>query len=167
MLSADRMCLCGMLAAEYQTLPEPLQQAVCASSTSNTTWLRGVLEQGREDGSLAVSGTAEDTAPMVLGALEGAMLITRLDGDVARFTATAERLLAGLVAAQDPACPGPRHSVTPIESIRGPAIHLPPRGHPPPRPARSGPDIRRPPRPEGCGGRRCLNQTCTRRDSNP
>ena len=45
----------------------------------------------------------EDTAPMVLGALEGAMLITRLDGDVARFTATTERLLAGLAAAHVPA----------------------------------------------------------------
>jgi TetR/AcrR family transcriptional repressor of nem operon len=33
---------------------------------------------------------------MVLGALEGALLITRLDGDVARFTATVDQLLSGL-----------------------------------------------------------------------
>jgi TetR/AcrR family transcriptional repressor of nem operon len=45
------------------------------------------------------TGTAEDTAGMVLGGLEGAMLITRLDGEAARFTATAERLLAGLTTA--------------------------------------------------------------------
>jgi TetR/AcrR family transcriptional repressor of nem operon len=32
----------------------------------------------------------------VLGGLEGSMLITRLDGDVARFTATANQLLSGL-----------------------------------------------------------------------
>src|SRR3954469_17210192 len=96
-LSADRMCLCGMLAAEHRTLPDPLQQAVCDFFTANTTWLRRVLEEGCSDGSLRCPGTAEATASMVLGTLEGAMLITRLDGDVARFTTTAEQLLAGLV----------------------------------------------------------------------
>jgi TetR/AcrR family transcriptional repressor of nem operon len=96
-LSADRMCLCGMLAAEHRTLPDPLQRAVLAFFASNTTWLRKVLEEGCADGSLRCPGTSEDTASMVLGALEGAMLIARLDGDVARFTATANQLLAGLL----------------------------------------------------------------------
>jgi TetR/AcrR family transcriptional regulator, transcriptional repressor for nem operon len=102
-LRADRMCLCGMLAAEHRTLPDPLQQAVCAFFKSNTAWLTAVLEQGRADGSLTVTGTAEDTAAVVLGALDGAMLITRLDGDVAGFNATTERLLAGLTPAPAPA----------------------------------------------------------------
>jgi TetR/AcrR family transcriptional repressor of nem operon len=95
-VSDNRMCLCGMLAAEHRTLPEPLQQAVCAFFTSNTAWLTGVLEQGRANGSLTFPGTAEDTAAMLLGGLEGSMLITRLDGDVARFRSAAARLLAGL-----------------------------------------------------------------------
>jgi TetR/AcrR family transcriptional repressor of nem operon len=96
-LSADRMCLCGMLAAEHATLPELLQQAVCDFFAANTTWLRAVLEEGCADGSLRCPGTPDATASMVLGTLEGAMLITRLDGDVARFTATADQLLSGLV----------------------------------------------------------------------
>ncbi len=96
-LSADRMCLCGMLAAESRTLPDPLQRAVLAFFASNTTWLRKVLEEGCADGSLRCPGTSEDTASMVLGALEGAMLIARLDGDVVRFTATTRQLLAGLL----------------------------------------------------------------------
>jgi TetR/AcrR family transcriptional repressor of nem operon len=95
-VSDSRMCLCGMLAAEHRTLPEPLQQAVCAFFASNTAWLAGVLKEGRADGSLDFSGTPEDTAAMVLGGLEGSMLITRLDGDVARFQSAAARLLAGL-----------------------------------------------------------------------
>jgi TetR/AcrR family transcriptional repressor of nem operon len=102
-LSADRMCLCGMLAAEHRTLPDPLQQAVCAFFASNTAWLRKVLEEGRADGSLTVAGSSEDTAAVILGALEGAMLITRLDGDVTRFTATANQLLAGLTSFPAPA----------------------------------------------------------------
>jgi TetR/AcrR family transcriptional repressor of nem operon len=102
-LSADRMCLCGMLAAEHRTLPDPLQQAVCDFFSSNTAWLRKVLEEGCADGSLRCPGTSEDSASMVLGALEGGMLIARLDGDVARFTATANHLLAGLATAPSPA----------------------------------------------------------------
>jgi TetR/AcrR family transcriptional repressor of nem operon len=98
-LSADRMCLCGMLAAEHRTLPHSLQRAVCAFFKSNTAWLARVLDEGRADGSLAFAGPAEDTAAVVLGALEGALLITRLDGEVARFTATANQLLAGLAPA--------------------------------------------------------------------
>jgi TetR/AcrR family transcriptional repressor of nem operon len=92
-LSRDRMCLCGMLAAEYRTLPEPLQASVSAFFDTNTGWLRGVLEQGSAEGSLRLLGSPDDVAAMVLGGLEGAMLITRLDGDVARFRATADQLL--------------------------------------------------------------------------
>ena len=95
-LNADRMCLCGMLAAEHRTLPEALQQAVCDFFAANTAWLRKVLEEGCNDGSLHCPGTAAATATMVLGTLEGAMLITRLDGDVARFVATTGQLLNGL-----------------------------------------------------------------------
>jgi TetR/AcrR family transcriptional repressor of nem operon len=97
-LSADRMCLCGMLAAEHRTLPDPLQQAVCDFFASNTSWLRAVLEQGLADDSLRFGGTVEDTAAMILGGLEGAMLVTRLDGDVVRFTAATTSLLATITA---------------------------------------------------------------------
>jgi TetR/AcrR family transcriptional repressor of nem operon len=96
-LSADRMCLCGMLAAEHRTLPDPLQQAVCDFFSSNTAWLRKVLDEGCADGTLRCPGTSQDSASMVLGALEGGMLIARLDGDVARFTAAANQVLAGLM----------------------------------------------------------------------
>jgi TetR/AcrR family transcriptional regulator, transcriptional repressor for nem operon len=98
-LSRDRMCLCGMLAAEYRTLPEPLQASVSAFFDTNTEWLRGVLEQGGTEGSLRLLGSPDDVAAMVLGGLEGALLITRLDGDVGRFTAAADRLLGGLLPA--------------------------------------------------------------------
>jgi TetR/AcrR family transcriptional regulator, transcriptional repressor for nem operon len=98
-LSADRMCLCGMLAAEHRTLPDALQQAVCDFFAVNTAWLRTVLEEGCADGSLRCPGTAEEAASMLLGSLEGGMLLARLDGDVTRFRATSDQLLAGLAPA--------------------------------------------------------------------
>ena len=106
-LSADRMCLCGMLAAEHRTLPTPLQNAVTAFFASNTTWLRAVLEEGCADGTLRCPGTPENTASMLLGGLEGGMLIARLDGDVARFTASVNQLLTALQPGRTEA-PAPR-----------------------------------------------------------
>jgi TetR/AcrR family transcriptional regulator, transcriptional repressor for nem operon len=94
-LSNRKMCLCGMLAAEYQTLPQPMQDAVISFFNASETWLEGVLELGRDDGSLQFSGSAADTARMIIGGLEGAMLVARPYGDVGRFKAAAANLLAG------------------------------------------------------------------------
>ena len=94
-LSDRKMCLCGMLAAEYQTLPQVMQSAVISFFDANEAWLEGVLESGRADGSLEFTGSAADTARMIIGSLEGAMLVARPYGDVGRFQAAAANLLAG------------------------------------------------------------------------
>ena len=94
-----KMCLCGMLAAEYQTLPQPMQDEVIKFFDQNETWLERIQNQGRADGSLHFAGSARDTARMIAGGLEGAMLIARPYGDVARFQAAAASLLAGLAPA--------------------------------------------------------------------
>jgi TetR/AcrR family transcriptional regulator, transcriptional repressor for nem operon len=103
-----KMCLCGMLAAEYQTLPQPMQNAVIKFFDQNESWLEGVLTQGRDEGSLQFTGSSRDTARMVVSGLEGAMLIARPYGDIARFQAAAANLLAGLApaAGQPPPTPG-------------------------------------------------------------
>jgi TetR/AcrR family transcriptional regulator, transcriptional repressor for nem operon len=95
-LRGGRMCLCGMLAAEYQTLPRPMQIAVRAFFDKNETWLTGVLEQGFDEGSLRFDGTPRQTAQIVVSDLEGAMLIARLHNDTARLEAAVERLLSAL-----------------------------------------------------------------------
>jgi TetR/AcrR family transcriptional repressor of nem operon len=95
-LRQERMCLCGMLAAEYQTLPNPIRNAVVAFLNDNEAWLALVLEHGRKDGSLRFSNTAADTARSIVSGLEGAMLVARPYGAVDRFETTAAQLLAGL-----------------------------------------------------------------------
>ena len=90
------MCMCGVLAAEYQTLPEPMRRAVIGFFDENQRWLAGVLAQGRADKTLAFTGSAADVAQSILSTLEGAMLVARPYGDVTRFNTTARRLLAGL-----------------------------------------------------------------------
>jgi TetR/AcrR family transcriptional repressor of nem operon len=95
-LQGQRMCLCGMLAAEYQTLPGPMRDAVLRFLDDNESWLKGVLESGRDEGTLEFKGSASGAARLIVGTLEGAMLVARPYADVARFQAMASRLLAGL-----------------------------------------------------------------------
>src|SRR5580658_5606698 len=45
-LSNERMCLCGMLAAEYATLPAPMQKGLKSFFDANERWLTAVLEDG-------------------------------------------------------------------------------------------------------------------------
>ncbi len=95
-LRERRMCLCGMFAAEYETLPAPIRRAVLEFLDHNESWLAAVLEQGRADGSINFSGSASETAESILGGLEGTMLVARSYGDPERFEVSATRLLAGL-----------------------------------------------------------------------
>jgi TetR/AcrR family transcriptional repressor of nem operon len=94
----NRMCLCGMLAAEYATLPAPMQDELRLFFDANEIWLATVLDEGRRSGELAFRGSARQRARSILGALEGAMLVARAYGDGRRFQATAKRLLADLDA---------------------------------------------------------------------
>ena len=96
-LQRKRMCLCGMLAAEYQTLPKPMRSAVVSFFDDQEAWLVRVLEQGRDEGTLRFSGPASEAAQMIVGGLEGAMLVTRPYGDPARFRAAADHLLASFM----------------------------------------------------------------------
>ncbi len=96
-LRGDRMCLCGMLAAEYETLPASMQVAVIRFFDASEVWLEAVLDRGRDEGSLQFSGAARDEARLLVGGLEGAMLVARPYGDSARFRVAADRLIAALV----------------------------------------------------------------------
>jgi TetR/AcrR family transcriptional regulator, transcriptional repressor for nem operon len=95
-LRGQRMCLCGMLAAEYETLPDPMRRTVLRFFDENEDWLERVLEQGRRRGTLRFEGEARDAARLIVSGLEGAMLVARPYGDPERFQAAADRLLAGL-----------------------------------------------------------------------
>jgi len=99
-LSNDRMCLCGMLAAEYATLPAPMQEGLKLFFDANERWLTAVLEHGLRSGALLFGEPASERAWMLLGALEGAMLVARSCGDPGRFQAAATCLLSDLDASR-------------------------------------------------------------------
>ena len=95
-LRDNRMCLCGMLASDYATLPKAMKEDVRHFFDENEQWLVAVLEQGRKSGALEFRGSPLDLARVIVGSLEGAMMLARSYGEPARFDTAAERLIASL-----------------------------------------------------------------------
>jgi TetR/AcrR family transcriptional repressor of nem operon len=92
----DRMCLCGMLAADYATLPDPMRERVVRFFDDNEAWLADVLEAGQKTGTVRFTGPARAVAQTLIGGLEGAMLVSRPYQDIERFRAAAGLLIRGL-----------------------------------------------------------------------
>ena len=97
LLVRDRMCLCGMFAAEYSTLPAAMQSQLRRFFDENESWLARTLESGRAAGLMRFEGSGTEAARALTAGLEGAMLLARSYEDVARFAQTARRLLKELV----------------------------------------------------------------------
>jgi TetR/AcrR family transcriptional regulator, transcriptional repressor for nem operon len=95
-LAKNRMCLCGMLAAEYATLPKSVRTEVTRFVDANEAWLASVLENGARAKHLKLEGSPRDAARAMIATLEGAMMLARSYGDTGRFERTGERLLAEL-----------------------------------------------------------------------
>ena len=95
-LRANRMCLCGMLASDYATLPKPMRERVRHFFDENERWLARVLDEGRKAGQLAFKGSPVELARMIVASLEGAMMLARSYGEPPRFDAAAERVIAEL-----------------------------------------------------------------------
>jgi TetR/AcrR family transcriptional repressor of nem operon len=92
-LAEQRMCLCGMLAAEYEVLPEPMRRAVISFFDDNQAWLAALLDDGRAAGSIRFDGTSAQAAYGIVAALEGAMLVSRPYGNTAVLDSVSDRLV--------------------------------------------------------------------------
>ncbi len=102
-LGKEQMCLCGMLAAEHGTLPAPMRRTLQHYFDLNEAWLAKVLDGGRRRGQLRFDGPPREVAALLVGALEGAMMMARSYGDPRRFATASDRLLADMRAAAAPA----------------------------------------------------------------
>lgn len=97
-LADGRMCLCGMLAAEYDTLPDRMREAVVAFFDLNRAWLSNLLEIGKDAGDLEFVGDSDHAARSIVAALEGAMLVSRPYQDTTMIDSVTERVLAEFAA---------------------------------------------------------------------
>jgi TetR/AcrR family transcriptional repressor of nem operon len=92
-----------MLAAELQTLPSPMREAIMMFFDAVESWLERVLDQGRADRSLHFDGPSRDIGRAIVALLQGALLIARPYGDSGRIRATTQQILANLSRPTAPA----------------------------------------------------------------
>jgi TetR/AcrR family transcriptional repressor of nem operon len=91
-----RLCLCAVLAAEFDTLPEPMREGVKRFFLDSEAWLTRTVRGGRADGSIPAGFPEREVARLLIAGLEGAMLVTRPRHDHLRFKELASTLFAGL-----------------------------------------------------------------------
>jgi TetR/AcrR family transcriptional repressor of nem operon len=72
-----RLCVCGMLGAESDSLPPEVSEAVRLFFEKNLHWLASTLREGASSQQIKLAGSAEATAELLLSALEGSMLLGR------------------------------------------------------------------------------------------
>ena len=93
---AGKICLGGMFASDYTTLPASMQAEVKSFYTENETWLANVLKQGRKMGKLSFNGSPNIKAETIFSTLEGGMITARLFKDEKRLMRAGDWIQATL-----------------------------------------------------------------------
>ncbi|WP_424812598.1 TetR/AcrR family transcriptional regulator [Roseococcus sp. YIM B11640] len=81
--TGNRMCLCSIMAAEYEDLPEAVRQEVQAFADVNVSWLASRLA----DAGLVHGGEGEMRARAIFAAIAGAQLMARSRADIGLYDA--------------------------------------------------------------------------------
>lgn len=93
-----RLCPCGILGAESETLPIGILNEVRTFFDANLAWLAVILEAGRQAGEFHYQGTTDAAALQLLSALEGAMVVGRGLGSDTTVTEVGEAVVLNLLA---------------------------------------------------------------------
>jgi TetR/AcrR family transcriptional repressor of nem operon len=86
----NRICLCGMLAADIESLPEKVRHAVQSFYKANENWLAKVLAEGEAQDTLDAGGKPEAAARTLYAAFQGSLLACRLFQTRARLEEVAD-----------------------------------------------------------------------------
>jgi TetR/AcrR family transcriptional repressor of nem operon len=74
----DQACLCGMLAADIEMLPDEIRHGVQAFFKANESWLSKVLAEGDAQQTLRANGKPDVAARVLFAAVQGALFSCRL-----------------------------------------------------------------------------------------
>lgn len=94
---SSSFCVCAMLAAEMPILPAEIALEVKAHFRMLSGWLASVLERGKEQGCIRLTGTPKVEAEMFMATVHGAMLSARAYEDTKMFAAIVNPMLARFV----------------------------------------------------------------------
>ncbi len=78
---ADRVCLCGVLASEYESLPEEIKNIVNEFFQWHHEWIETLLEHGQKEKVFSFLHSKKDLAAMFFSALQGGLLSARVSNN--------------------------------------------------------------------------------------
>jgi len=90
------LCICGMLGAEADSLPDEVNIEVRRFFAVNIEWLTMVLSEGIMKGSIRNIASAQDLAESFLDTMEGALITGRTSPDARGPRRAADVILAAL-----------------------------------------------------------------------
>ena len=93
----DKICVFGVLGAEFNALPPRMQTAYAQLLESQQKWLARVLERGRERGVFTFAAAPEEEALIVSSTVQGALQIARASRQPERFDAVVAAIEARLL----------------------------------------------------------------------
>lgn len=83
--TGDRVCLCGVLGAEFAALSPELQEQVQGFFSDNESWLTRLLSQGRRSRQFRFQGDPGSEAAVLFACLEGSLIVARAARDPLQF----------------------------------------------------------------------------------
>jgi len=91
-----KVCLVGSMEAEFNSVPEALQEEVKALHKEMLKWLEATLGEGREAGVFQFNGEPANKSALILSTLQGALQMARALG-TKKFRDVVEQLKLDLV----------------------------------------------------------------------
>ena len=95
-VEGNLVCLCGMLIAEDEGLPEQIRTTNRAFVDWQVNWLAEILENGREVGELQFEGPPIEHANFIYSSIQGAHVVAKIQNDSPSFKRMMDQLLAQL-----------------------------------------------------------------------
>ena len=80
--NADKICPMGMLTAEYPTLPQSVQNALCRLLSEMDDWLVQVLVQGQAENLFVAEPQAPVLAKVIMNSMSASMKTARIFHDI-------------------------------------------------------------------------------------
>jgi TetR/AcrR family transcriptional repressor of nem operon len=96
LLSKNKMCLCGMLASDINTMPDDIREEVRLFFVECEKWLAKIIRSGQQSGEIRNNANPDSLAQFILATMEGAMLSARTFSDPDRFRTITSRILSAL-----------------------------------------------------------------------
>ncbi|MEO9971234.1 MAG: TetR/AcrR family transcriptional regulator [Hyphomonadaceae bacterium] len=90
---SGNVCLCGVLASEFESLTDDVRGEVDRFFKDQSVWVARAIRKGQADGEIQSTIDAEAFAPAYVSGLEGAMIIARSTQSVDHLRSAANQYL--------------------------------------------------------------------------